>query len=108
MLLATTETTPSMERRLRTEGILDNTAIILDNSLDLPPLPLWQRQIEVARVENPTLAVVTDDPAVVEWTLEAGVVALLFAHPGHSGPPRRPQQGSRSWASLLDELGARK
>jgi hypothetical protein len=35
------------------------------------------------------------------------MVGLLFAHPGFGRPPQRPEQGSRTWEGLVQELEAR-
>jgi hypothetical protein len=107
IVVATSGKKERVERQLRTERIQDNIVDVLDAAADLPPLPLWQRQLEIVRSRGPVSLVLAADPTIVQWAVEVGVVALLFAHPGHSGPPIRPVQGNRSWEELLEELEAR-
>ena len=70
-------------------------------------VPLWRRQIEIVRSKGWVELVVSADPVVIQWVLDQNMTGLLFSHPVHVGPTRRPQQGNRSWEELVVELGAR-
>lgn len=107
VFIATSGPSEFVAHHLRTERLQDLITDIVDSTSDLPPLPLWQRQIEVLRHEQGATMVVAADPAVVEWAVSRRMVGVLFAHPGFSRPPLRPEQGSRSWESLLQEMEAR-
>lgn len=107
LVVATSGTREAVERDLRTEHLLDQIVDVLDKTQGLPPTPLWQRQIEVARHRAPITWLVSADPDVVEWAVEHGVLSLFFAHPRLSGPARRPETGNRSWEQLVEELEAR-
>lgn len=107
IVLVTSGSTERVEHQLRTERLLDSVAEIIDNSVALEPLPLWTRQIEVARSRWSVSMVLTGDPAVAQYTVERGLVTLFFAHPGFSKPAQRPEQGNRTWEQLTDELDQR-
>lgn len=107
VLVATDESEARVAHQLRTERIDTVVAEILDDSLDLPPLPLWQRQIEVARSKYLVKTVVTARPEIVLYAIEHGMMTLYFAHPSYSGPAIRPQVGNRTWEQLVEELEAR-
>lgn len=108
LIIATEKTTELVQHQLRNERLSVTIADVVDQSLDLPPLPLWQRQIEYVRAGLPTLMVLSDDPEVVEWTLVNRMTAMLFSHPAHSGAALRPQHGNRRWETLVEELEARR
>lgn len=108
VIIATSETAELVQDQLRAERLSVTVADVVDKTLALPPLPLWQRQIEYVRTGLPTLMVITDDPDVVEWTLTQRMTAMLFAHPSHAGPALRPAQGNRRWTELVEELEARR
>jgi hypothetical protein len=107
VVLATSGSSERVDHQMRTEKLQDKIAEIVDSSLDLPPLPLWQRQIEVLRSRHPVTMVLTAEPFVAEWVLSKGMTSLFFAHPGFSRPAIRPVQGNRDWESLVQELEAR-
>lgn len=104
IVLMTNGTEARVDHQLRTEKLRDIVPEIIDKRVDLPPLPLWQRQVEVARSRYPISLVITADPKVAEWVVEHGVTSLFFAHPGFSRPAQRPDQSNRSWVELVDEL----
>lgn len=107
IVLITRGTKARVEHQLRTERLMDAIADIIDNTVSLDPIPLWQRQIEVARSQWPVSMVLTGDPAVAEYAVEHGIVSLFFAHPGFSLPAQRPEQGNRTWDQLTAELDRR-
>lgn len=107
ILVATSGTTERVEHQLRTERLQDRIADVIDNSVALEPHPLWRRQIEVARSRGPLEGILTDDPKIVEYAVEHGVLGLLFAHPGFARPAQRPEIGNRNWEDLVAELEAR-
>jgi len=107
LVLMTSGTEERVQHQLRTERLQDQVAEVIDSSVGLPPLPLWQRQIEVARSRSPLTYLVTSQPHIAEYAVEHGLVSLFFAHPGFSRPARRPEQGNRDWESLVGELTAR-
>lgn len=90
----------SVEHHLAVQGITQ-IADIVDNSVEIPDQPLRYRQIEVERAKGPVQFVVTPDPAVAEWTVQQGIVALFFAHPSFSEPMRRPEGGQKPWDDLV-------
>ena len=107
IVLMTRGTTARVEHQLRTERLQDSIAETIDNTVALEPLPLWERQIEVARAKWPVAMMLTGDPQVAQYTVERGIVTLFFAHPGFSKPALRPEQGNRTWEQLTDELDRR-
>lgn len=107
VVLVTSGPKELVEHQLKTERLLDDIADIIDKSVALEPLPLWARQIEVARSRWAVSMVVTADPQVAKYTVERGVVTLFFAHPGFSIPAQRPETGNRSWEQLTEELDRR-
>lgn len=107
LLIATSGTEEKINHQLRTERLQGQIAEIIDNSVDLPKVPLWRRQIEIARSRGGLDMVITPDPLVMQWLLEQNVLGMLFSHPVHVGKARRPQQGNRSWDELIEEMEAR-
>lgn len=107
VILATSNTKARVEHQLRTERLQDLIADIVDKEVDLPPMPLWERQIEWVRSKFPISMILSADPSIIEWTADHLMVGLFFSHPGFSHPALRPEQGQRSWESLLTELEAR-
>lgn len=107
IVLATRGPRARVEHQLRTERLQDQIADVIDSSVDLPPLALWKRQIEVARTQFPVSVILTAHPEIAEHAVEHGVVSLFFAHPGFSRPAQRPEVGNRSWDDLVAELSAR-
>jgi len=107
LFIATSGRRDKVERELRTERIQDQIVDVLDETDALPPLLLWQRQIEVVLHRGPLSYLVAADPQIVEWAVQHGVLSLVFAHPRLNGPPRRPDAGNRSWERLLAELDVR-
>lgn len=107
IVLATKGSGERVEHQLRTERLQDAISEVIDKSVDMAPLALWKRQIEVARSRYPVAYVITAEPAVAEYAVEHGMVSLFFAHPGFSRPAQRPEQGNRDWDSLVAELQAR-
>ena len=76
-------------------------ADIVDKSVEIPDQPLRYRQIEVERAKGAVEFVVTPDPAVAEWVVRHGILALFFAHPSVAEPMRRPEGGAKPWADLV-------
>jgi hypothetical protein len=107
LVVATSGTQERVEHQLRTERLQDLVTEVVDKTADLPPLPLWQRQIESVRSKYGIALMLSADPEMVAWSLERRVTSLLFAHPGYARPPYRPEQGSRSWERLVEELEVR-
>jgi hypothetical protein len=107
IVLATAGSRERVEHQLRTERLSDYVADVIDSTVNLPPLDLWKRQIEVARSQWSVSWILTGDPKIAEYAVEHGIVCLFFAHPGFSAPPMRPEQGSRSWDELTAELDRR-
>lgn len=107
IVIMTSGSRARIEHQLRTERLQDQIADVIDETAHLPPLPLWRRQIEHARNQFPVAYIVTSDPAIAEFAVENGMVGLFFSHPGYSRPAQRPEQGNRSWESLVAELDAR-
>lgn len=107
LVILTDSTKERVEHQLRTERLLEQVAEVIDKTVHLEPLPLWQRQIELARSYWPVSTILTADPKVAEYAVEHGVVSLFFAHPGFSLPAIRPETGNRSWEQLMDELDRR-
>jgi hypothetical protein len=107
VILATSGTKERVDHQLRTERLQDFIAEIIDNTVDLPPVPLWRRQAELARSRHPISIILASDPMIVEWAVEHGVAGLFFAHPGFSSPAYRPDQGNRTWEDLVAEMEAR-
>ena len=107
VVLFTSGSKDRVEHQMRTEKLQDKIAEIVDESLDLPPLPLWQRQLEVLRTRHPVTMVITAEPQLAQWVVEKGMTSLFFAHPGFSRPAQRPVQGNRNWENLMEELEAR-
>lgn len=107
VVLVTSGSAVRVEHQLRTERIQDQIADIIDSATSLEPLPLWRRQIEVARARWPVSMVLTGEPKIAEYCVAHGLVSLFFAHPGFSKPAQRPEQGNRTWEELTDELARR-
>jgi hypothetical protein len=107
LVIATSATEARVAHQLRTEKLTDKIAEVIDRSVDLRPLPLWQRQIEVARTRYPVTMVLTARPEVAEWVVGHGITSLFFAHPGFSRPALRPDIGNRKWSSLVTEMEGR-
>jgi len=107
LVICTSGTKERVEHQLRTERLQDAISEVIDRSVHMDPLPLWQRQIELARSYWPVSMVLTADPEVAEYAVEHGLVSLFFAHPGFSHPAQRPEQGNRSWEQLTEELDLR-
>jgi hypothetical protein len=107
LVIMTSGTRERVDHQLRTERLQEAVAEVIDNSVALEPLPLWQRQIELARSYWPVSMIITAQPEVAEYAVEQGVVSLFFAHPGFSHPAQRPEQGNRSWEQLTAELDQR-
>jgi hypothetical protein len=107
VIVATSGSAARVDHQLRTERLQAIIAEIVDEKADLPPLPLWSRQIESIRSRYPVSMVISADPMVIQWVVERGVVGLFFAHPGFGRPMQRPEQGNRTWERLLEELEAR-
>lgn len=107
-LVITTEGSKArVEHQLRTERLMDSVADVIDETVHLAPLPLWKRQIELARSYWTISTILTAKPEIAEYAVSHGVVSLFFAHPGFSQPPMRPEQGNRSWEELTAELDRR-
>jgi hypothetical protein len=104
IVLMTSATEERVMHQLRTEKLQDKIAEVIDKKVDLPPLPLWKRQIEVARSRYGLSLVLTAHPEVAEWVVEHGVSSLFFAHPGFNRPAQRPDQSNRTWVELVEEL----
>lgn len=107
IVLTTSGSRARVDHQLRTERLTDKIADVIDESVDLAPQALWKRQIEVARSRWPVSVILTADPQVSEYAIEHGIVSLFFAHPGFSKPAQRPEQGNRTWETLMSELDAR-
>ena len=107
IVLMTSGNRARVEHQLRTERLQDRIADIVDESVALPPLPLWRRQVEWARSQYPVAYVLTAQPEIAEYAVEHDMIGLFFAHPGFSRPAQRPEQGNRSWEELVAELQAR-
>ncbi len=107
IVLMTSGSRARVEHQLRTERLLDDIADIIDDSVEMKPLHLWERQIEVARASWPVTTIITANPTVSEYAVEHGIVSLFFAHPGFSKPAQRPVQGNRTWEELTQELDRR-
>jgi hypothetical protein len=107
LVIATSGTEARVEHQLRTERLMDWISEIIDKEAALEPLPLWARQIEVARSRYPVSMVITGDADIARFAVERGLVTLFFSHPGFSQPAQRPEQGNRSWEQLIDELDRR-
>ncbi len=102
--IITEATEERVNHQLKTEKLQGQIAKVVDSSVALEPIPLWQRQIELLRSEQAVDMVVTADPAVAHWCVVRGVNSLFYAHPGFNRPPQRPEIGNRSWDELLQEL----
>jgi hypothetical protein len=107
VVLVTSGSAERVEHQLRTERLMDDVADIIDRTVALEPLPLWARQIEVARSRWAVAMILTADPQIAQYAVERGVVTLFFAHPGFSVPAQRPETGNRSWEQLTKELDRR-
>jgi hypothetical protein len=107
IVLVTSGSRDRVDHQLRTERLQDRVADVIDKTVDLPPVALWQRQIEKARASWPVAYVVTSEPVVAEYAVEHDMVSLFFAHPGFSRPAQRPETGNRSWEDLVAELDRR-
>lgn len=107
VVVATSGTAERVEHQMKTEKVLSLVAEVIDESVDLPPLPLWERQIEVVRSRYPISHILTANPEIAQYAVEHGIVSLFYAHPSFSQPAIRPQIGNRSWENLLVELDAR-
>lgn len=107
IVIVTSGSAERVNHQLRTERLQDWVSEVIDSTVGLPPMALWERQIEVARSRWPVSMILTGDPAVAEYAVEHGIVGLFFAHPGFSQPAQRPEQGNRSWAQLTEELDRR-
>ena len=107
IVLITSGSAERVEHQLRTERISDQIAEIIDHTVGLEPLPLWCRQIEVARSRWPVSMVLTADPQIARFVIERGIVSLFFAHPSFSQPAHRPEQGNRTGEELTHELDRR-
>ena len=82
-------------------------ADIVDRSVEIPDQPLRYRQIEVERARGAVEFVVTPDPAVAEWVVQHGILALFFAHPSYAEPMRRPEGGAKPWDDLVKAVEER-
>lgn len=89
-----------VEHHLMVSGFT-TVADIVDKSVEIPDQPLRYRQIEVERAKGPVEFVVTPDPAVAEWVVRHGVLAVFFAHPSYAEPMRRPERGAKPWDDLV-------
>jgi hypothetical protein len=107
IVLATSGSRARVEHQLRTERMADQVAEVIDKTVHLDPLPLWERQIELARSYWTVGMIITADPLISEYAIEHGIVSLFFAHPGFSKPAQRPVQGNRTWEQLTEELDRR-
>ena len=108
LVMATSGTADRIDHEMKKiRGLSQRVVEIMDKTLDLPPLTLWQRQIEMARSKWTVSMVLASDPAIIEYAVEHGVVGLFFAHPGFSRPAQRPDQSQRGWKALVNELEAR-
>lgn len=107
VVLVTSGSAERVEHQLKTERLQGQIADIIDRTITLDPIPLWQRQIEVARARWPVSTVITSQPEIAEYAVSHGLVSLFFAHPGFSKPAQRPEQGNRTWEELTDELDRR-
>lgn len=107
VVLVTSGPAERVEHQLRAERLKDDVADILDHTVALDPLPLWRRQIEVARARWPVSTVLTAQPEIATFAVDHGLVSLFFAHPGFSQPAQRPEQGNRTWEELTHELDRR-
>lgn len=107
IVLVTSGSRARVDHQLRTERLQDKIADVIDETVALSPIPLWQRQIEAARSRWPVAYIVTAEPEIAQYAVEHGMVGLFFAHPGFSRPAQRPEIGNRSWESLTAELAAR-
>lgn len=96
-----------VEHQMRTERLQDHVAEIIDQTVALEPIPLWQRQIEMARSRWAVSFILTSDPRIAEYAIQHGMVSLYFAHPGFSVPAMRPEVGNRNWEELIEELDKR-
>ena len=107
IIVATSGSQERVEHQLKSEKMLTVVSEIIDKTADLPPLPLWERQIEVIRSRYPVSHVLTANPEVAQYAVEHGIVSLFYAHPSFSQPAIRPQVGNRKWEDLVLELDAR-
>lgn len=104
VVLMTSGTEASVSHQMRTEGLLSSISDVIDVSVDLPPMELWKRQMEVAVSRAAVDTVLSGDPDVVEWGSDHGLVSLLYVHPRHANPVVRLSNGGRKWSEVLDEL----
>lgn len=107
LVMATSGTEDRIDHEMKKIRLSQRVSEIMDKRLDLPPLPLWQRQIEQARSKWTVGMVLASDPVIIEYAVEHGVVGLYFAHPGFSRPAQRPDQSKRGWKALVSEMEAR-
>lgn len=107
IVICTEGTRAQVEHQLRTERLISMVDDVIDKTVHLDPLPLWQRQIEVARSQWSVSTVLTANPQIAEYAIGHGLVSLFFAHPGFSRPAMRPEVGNRSWEELTAELDRR-
>jgi hypothetical protein len=107
VVLATSDSRERVEHQLKTERVYQAVTEVIDKTVELSPLPLWQRQIEVARSRYLVTTIIAADPEIAQYAIEHGIVVLFYAHPSFSQPAIRPQVGSRKWESLIEELDSR-
>ena len=107
VIVATAGKRERMDHQLRTERLQDLIADVVDNSVALNGLPLWQRQLESVRSQYPLDYVVTADPVIAQHAVAHGVACLFFAHPGFSRPAMRPDISNRAWNELVEEVESR-
>ena len=89
-----------VEHHMMVSGIT-TYADIVDRSVEIPDQPLRYRQIEIERAKGAVEMVVTPDPAVAEWVVQHGMLALFFAHPSYAEPMRRPESRNKAWDDLV-------
>lgn len=95
-----------VEHHMMVSGIT-MVADIVDKSVEIPDQPLRYRQIEIERAKGSVEMVVTPDPAVAEWVVRHGMLALFFAHPSYAEPMRRPEAKNKSWDDLVQAVEER-
>lgn len=106
VVLLTAGRRSAAERFLLTEG-LRGVADIVDSSVALPDVPLYERQIELVLSRGPVDFLLAGDPALVSWAVGRGLTTLLFSSPVSSTLRLRPERGNQSWDELVAVLDAR-
>jgi hypothetical protein len=107
VIVATNNSREALERKLRTERLQDLIADVVDETVSLPPLPIWKRQFELIRSQYSLSMVLTADPEIVSHAIEEMVPSLFFSHPGFAESAKLPVVGARNWENILEELEIR-